>query len=212
MTFSLLLAASLAGASLAFAPSLARAAKTPTTPDFSEKQTDENAPSPDELERAKLVNATTPSKLERRRVEENEYFYKFRNSLSLRAGLEESLNDIENPGPLFGFLYAFPLHDLRGAEAGADLSRDGTGTLHFASRQTSGNDRFRWFYKLGGGIRIIASDQLVTFLRLRNWQARLSGGFEFTVSDPVSLRFDLDSVFSTGGVSFIGTLGVQFAW
>ncbi len=212
VTFSLLLAVSALGTSLALMPSAALAAKSQPTPDFTERPNDETVATPDELERAKVVNATTPPSVARRAAEENAYFYKFRNSLSFRAGLEESLNDVENPGPLFGFLYAFPLQDLRGVEAGADLSRDGNGTIHFASRQTSGTEKFRWFYKLGGGIKIVASDQLVTFLRLRNWQARLSGGFEFTVSDPVSLRLDLDSVLNTSGVSLLGTLGVQFAW
>lgn len=188
------------------------AAKTQPTPDFSEKPDPETKPSAEELERAKLVNITPVSKSAAQNIEESEYFYRFRHGITVRAGLEESFTDLANPGPAFGLLYRFPLEDLRGVEAGADLGRDGNGTLHFASFDSSGFEKFRWFYKFGGGIRIIASDQLVTFLRLRNWQARLSGGFELTISDPVSLRFDADSIWATDGIKILATLGIVFAW
>lgn len=195
-----------------FVPTATFAAKTQPSPDFTKEKNRDTPATTDETDRAKLVHITPPPLTARRQLEDSEYFYKFHHSISARAGAEESFSDIENPGPLFGFLYAFPLKDLRGVEAGVDLSRDGNGTLHFASRSFSGTERFRWFYKLGGGIRIVASDQLVTFLRLKNWQARLSGGFEFTVSDPVSLRVDVDSVFSIEGLKLLATLGAAFAF
>lgn len=192
----------------------AKAAKTQPSPDLSEKEQVETKPTPEELERAKLVHITPTDKAFHRKtdVEEAEYFYRFRHVITARAGVEESFTDIQNPGPAFGFLYRFPTRDLRGVEAGADISRDGNGTLHFASFDTSGFEKFRWFYKFGGGIRIIASDQLVTFLRIRNWQARLSGGFEFTISDPISLRFDADSIWATDGIKILATLGIALGW
>lgn len=167
---------------------------------------------PEEIERAGLVHITQPPPLKARAPEEADYFYRYRHSLTPRLGLEERFNELSNPGPVLGVLYWFPRHDLRGVEAGMDLNRDGEGVLHLASRNLVGDGKFRWFYKLGGGIRIVASDQMVTFLRLRNWLLRPGGGFEWTLSDPISLRFDLDGILSTERIAMNLTAGLSFSF
>ncbi len=192
--------------------SVAWAAKTPTAPDLSDAKHPDVPPTDAELERAKIVNITPAPPVNRELSEPNAYYYKFRNSISFRAGAEWALSDLEKPGLGFGVLYAYPLGDLRGVEAGADVSRDGNGTLHFARRNVIGNERLRWFYKYGAGVRIVGSDQLVTFLRLRNWQARFGGGFELTTSDPMSIRVDVESMFATESVKALATLGIVFAF
>lgn len=212
--FNLLLLGIFLGASLCvpFGASDAWAAKTPTAPDLSDAKHPDVPPTAEELERAKIVNITPAPPIERQLLEPDAYYYKFRNSLSLRVGAEWTLSDLQNPGLGFGVLYAFPLNGLRGVEAGADVSADGNGTLHFARRNVIGNERFRWFYKYGAGVRIVGSDQLVTFLRLRNWQARLGGGFEITTSDPVSFRVDVESMIGTESVKAAATVGAVFAF
>ncbi len=192
--------------------STAWAAKTPTAPDLSDAKHPDVPPTVEELERAKIVNITPAPSVSRKLSDPDAYYHKFRSSLSLRAGAEWALSNLQNPGLGFGVLYAFPLADLRGVEAGADVSADGNGTLHFARRNVTGNERLRWFYKYGGGVRIVGRDQLVTFLRLRNWQVRVGGGFELTTFDPISIRVDVESIFATESVKALATLGVVFAF
>lgn len=141
-----------------------------------------------------------------------DYFFRYRHALSFRAGMEIAPSDLNNPGPLLGLMYWFPLQDLRGVEVGADLGRDGNGTLHAAYRHMLGNEKLRWFYKLGAGIRIVAKDQLVTFLRLSNWQFRASGGLEWTISDPLSFRADLDGIMASERPVIQVTIGLALAW
>ncbi|CAN5453323.1 hypothetical protein BH10BDE1_BH10BDE1_07280 [soil metagenome] len=187
------------------------AAPTPVTPDLSTTADSQSVASPDEIERAKLVHPS-PAEPIHLRPTENDYFYRYHRALSVRGGSEVALNDLENPGPTLGLLYWYPLRDQRGLEAGVDLSRDGFGTIHLGSRTVVGNERFRWFYKWGAGIRIVASDHLVTFVRPRNWQLRADGGFEVTLSDPISLRFDLDAIYGIERSVVDATLGLAFAW
>lgn len=193
------------------APTRALAAPTPVTPDLSTAADTKSIASPDEIERAKLVHPS-PAEPIHIRPTENDYFYRYHHALSVRGGSEVALNDLENPGPVLGLLYWYPIRNQRSLEAGVDLSRDGFGTIHLGSRTVLGNERFRWFYKWGAGIRIVASDHLVTLVRPRNWQLRANGGFEITLSDPISLRVDLDAIYGIERSVVDATLGVAFAW
>lgn len=195
-----------AGATTAFA------AKSPVAPDLSDVKNTEVPATQEELDRAKIVHITEAPPVPPRPAEASDYYYKFHNSVSLRAGAQLKLNDLGNPGVTLGLLYAYPLADLRGVEAGADLNSDATGTLHFSRREMVGNEKFRWFHKYGLGVRVVGSDQLVTFLRLRNWELRGGGGFEWTTFDPMSFRLDLESMLSTENIKFLATIGVAFAF
>ncbi len=168
---------------------------------------------PAELERARQVQVTQPpAELNTETAREQAYFFRFRQSITVRGGLEERFNDIGSPGSVLSVLYWFPRKDLRGIEAGADLQSSGNGTLHFASRSVVGNGRWRGFHKLGGGVRVVPTDQLVTFLRLKNWQLRMSGGVEYSLSDPYTLRLDLDGTISTELMAALITFGVAWNW
>jgi hypothetical protein len=189
----------------------ANAAPTPVSPDLSRESDTQSVPTPEEIERAKLVH---PSPAEPIHIDpiENDYFYRYHRALSLRGGGEIALSDLKNPGPVMGILYWFPIRNLDGLEAGADLTRDGFGTIHAGLRTALGNERFRWFYKWGAGIRVVASDQLVTFVRPRNWQLRGAGGFEVTLSDPFSFRVDVDAIYGIERSVVDATVGLAFAW
>lgn len=193
------------------ATSRLNAAPTPVSPDLSSNNDSQRIASPIEIERAKLVHPL-PAEPIRIRPIENDYFYRYHQAIALRAGGEVSLSDLQNPGPSMGILYCFPLRTLPSLEVGVDLSRDGFGTIHTGSRTVLGNEKFRWFYKWGAGIRIVASDQLVTFVRPRNWQLRAAGGFEVTLTDPVSFRVDLDAVYGFERSLVDATMGLAFAW
>lgn len=199
-------------AASSFQPSIAFAAKTPTAPDLSEQKQPDAPPTVDELERAKSVNVTPAPPLPPETADPDAYYHKYRQSLSLRAGPEWSFNNIQAPGLSLGILYAFPSKDRRGIEAGADLNPEGSGTLHIARRELVGNEKFRPFYKYGIGVQIIGSDQLVTFLRLKNWQLRGSGGFEWTTSETTSFRCEIEPILSTEKLKVIVAIGAVFAF
>lgn len=174
-------------------------------------------PTEEEIERARSVNVSVPPASRRHGgAEADSFFFRYRKALAFRAGSNWSLSDLAHPGPVFGFMYWSPseslTEDFRGIETGADLNRDGTGTLHITYRGIEGRERFRWFYKIGGGIRIVPADQLVTFVRPRNWQARAGTGVEQTLWDGKSLRFDLESILSTEKSELLATLGLSFGW
>jgi hypothetical protein len=173
-----------------------------------------STPSPEEVQRANQVRLREADPLSKVSTA-NDYFFRYRRAITLRAGSFHRLNNLPEPGGLISVLYWFPLKDLRGVELGADLvvhDQQESGTIHFASRHVYGNDRFRGFYKFGGGIRIVPDEQLVTFLKLANWQMRLGTGFEYAVLDPVSIRLDVESAVSTQFISLMATLGLAFAF
>lgn len=196
------------------APTLARAAKTSPSPEKSlDSREDTTVPSPEELARAEQVEISEPpAQTAAQQTNTLSYYFRYRQSITVRGGLEERFNDTGSPGSVLSVLYWFPRRDLRGIEGGADLQSDGVGTIHIASRNVVGKGRWRGFHKLGGGVRIVPSDQLVTFLRLKNWQLRMSGGVECSISDPYSLRLDLDGTLSTERMAALLTLGVAWNW
>ncbi len=184
------------------------AAKSASEIELDPKPAEGSTPTHEEAERAQTVFATPAPPLTAANAQDVDYFFRYRNALTIRGGLE----DVESPGPVLGVLLLYSTQMLRSFEAGADLTRDGNGTLHFAIRHLLGREKVRWFYKYGAGIRIVASDQLVTFLRLKNWQLRVGGGFEWTLSDPLALRIDLEGIAGSEKLNALGTIGLAFAW
>lgn len=198
----------------ATAPILASAAKTSPSPEDSlDTPETTTVPSPEELERAGQVEISEPrSEAGGKSQTPQAYYFRYRQSITVRGGIEEKFNDIGSPGSILSVLYWFPRKDLRGIEGGADLQSDGSGTIHIASRNVIGKGRWRGFHKLGGGVRIVPSDQMVTFLRLKNWQLRMSGGVEYSISDPYTLRLDIDGTLSSERMAALVTLGVAWNW
>ena len=160
----------------------------------------------------------------------DEFFYHFRKSLTVRSGIvylskpEESSDDgslgdsgnISSDGKqllsILGVEYMFPDADLRSWESGADLISDGSGVLHIARRFELSRSRFRPFYKLGVGVRVIPSEQLVTFIRLSNYQLRAAFGFEHSVGARQSLRVDFEGLVATTQLQAGCTIGYVWAW
>jgi len=194
-------------------PIIASAAKTSPSPEDSlDAPEATTVPSPDEIERAGQVEMSEPQSEGSKPQNTQAYYFRYRQSITVRGGIEEKFNDIGSPGSILSVLYWFPRKDLRGIEGGADLQSDGSGTIHIASRNVIGKGRWRGFHKLGGGVRIVPSDQMVTFLRLKNWQLRMSGGVEYSISDPYTLRLDLDGTASIERLAALLTLGVAWNW
>lgn len=193
---------------LAFISHSAQAAIGDTEIELDVKEDSSSHATAEELERARTVHASPAPPVRAEATRDAEYFYRYRNALTIRAGAEEA----RDPGPLLGFFYLFSTKNLRSFEAGADLVRDSNGVLHFSVFNLSGRDRFRWFHKYGVGIRVVAEDRLATFLRLKHWTLRAGGGFEYSLQDRMSLRFDLEALASTQKVDAQGSVGLSFAW
>lgn len=190
-------------------------ATPPLSPDLTETTPPDNPATPEELTRARSVNVTEPPNVELRTATPA-YLYRFRNSMSFRTGAALTLSDLGNPGPINGFAYWFPIdnerHELKGIEIGTDLEKNSTGSIHAALRHVMSQDSVRYFYKLGLGLNIVASDQLVTVLRLKNWQARGGFGIEVSLSDPISLRWDIEGHVSSEQNRLLTALGISFGW
>lgn len=191
--------------------SVSVAATPPPSPDLTES-TDKSPPAtPEEIDRARQVELTEPPPIQET-ARESDYFYQYRQGLLVRGGLLLDFNQADTLGSDFGFQYRFPFRNSQRLEIGADLLNEGVGILHAARFHFLDDSRMRWFYKYGLGIRIVPAQQLVTFLKLANWQARIGGGLEWTIEDPFSIRLDLESTFSTEKLTAISTIGVTYGW
>lgn len=191
--------------------SVSVAATPPPSPDLTEPADKSPPATPEEIDRARQVELTEPPPIQET-ARESDYFYQYRQGLLVRGGLLLDFNQADTLGSDFGFQYRFPFRNSQRLEIGADLLNEGAGILHAARFHFLDDSRMRWFYKYGLGIRIVPAQQLVTFLKLANWQARIGGGLEWTIEDPFSIRIDLESTFSTEKLTAISTIGVTYGW
>lgn len=193
------------------ASNAAKAAITQPSPDEVTNESPSEPATEEEIARARELELSPAPEPKTEKLSDR-YFYKYHNAITVRGGIEERFNDLGTVGSVLSVLYWLPRRDFRGIEGGADLLSDGAGTFHLASRTLVGRGRWRAFHKIGGGVRIVPSDQLVTFLRLRNWQIRIGGGAEYTISDPISLRVDLEGTFTVEKLAGVLTLGASWSW
>lgn len=197
----------------------ALAAPNPPQPNLDEPEKETlGEPSPQDLESTGTINITPPPALTNvssRGVVSSEYFYRYRNSLSPRAGMvlnSEAYAQDKRFLYIVGFQYLFPTHDLRDFEAGADVVSDGTGRAMFARRWIYSRTRFRPYTKAGGGVKIIPADGLTTFIRLENLQARAAIGAERLLLAPMSLRCEFEVTVGMKGYEALLTAGYSWAW
>lgn len=187
------------------------AATEPPSPDLTEPEDRSPPATAEELERARQVQLTpAPSRVES--IREADYFFRYRQSLLVRGGAQIDFTRSNSLGSNLGFQYRFPFKNSQRFEIGADLQNEGVGVLHASRFHFSDDSRRRWFYKYGAGIRIVPAQQLVTFLKLANWQARLGGGIEWTIADPFSFRIDLEGALSIEKLTAVSTIGIAYAW
>ena len=147
-----------------------------------------------------------------RTPEELEYFYPYRKALTVHVGPVYKTNDTSKPYTVGGVLYLFPYKKLQSLESGAELISDGSGVLHLSRRFILSRGSFRPYWKVGGGIRIIPSEQLVTFIQLKNYEVRSAIGFESLVRGAQSVRVEGEADWSTNGAQLIATIGYVWAW
>jgi hypothetical protein len=143
-----------------------------------------------------------------------DFFYRYRKALSIRAGLLAATKEIDakNSYTVMGVQYRFPTHNLLSFELGADLLSDRQGVLHVARRWEFSRTRNRPYFKGGLGVQVVSQEQLVTFLKLSNYQLRGAAGFEHSVNEKQSVRFELEIASSTNLIQALMTFGYVFGW
>jgi hypothetical protein len=195
------------------------AAPSPTSPSLDETDTsvqDDKASADQEL-KSQTVIVTPPPAGPNTRPAENEYFHPYRQALSARLGQVmssfEGIDDAKSKSWVVGGLqYLFTTRANRFYEAGADLNSEGSGTLHLQRRWIFSRAKFRPYTKAGGGVIIIPSEGLVSFLRMQNWQLRGAGGAEQLVWRKLSVRAEIEATLSQNGYWLIGSIGFVWPW
>lgn len=184
-------------ATAVFISSPALAVTSPPALDLSENEEPSTAATPEEINRSHQVELTQPPPVRISTQESDDYYYHYRQALSLHGGLSANISDFQNPQSIIGFQYRFAYPENGRSEVGADLLTSGSGLLHASRFFFSEDGRFRFFYKYGVELRVIPSEELVTFLKLVNWRARIAGGLEWNAWNSVGLRLDLEAHIGT---------------
>ena len=143
-----------------------------------------------------------------------DFFYPFRKALTVRGGFIAATKEIDakNTYSIIGIQYLFPTRKLLSIEVGADLLSDGKGVLHGARRWEFSRGRTRPYFKGGAGVQVIPKEQLVTFLKLSNYQLRGAAGFEYSINTTQSARFEFELTAGTHVMQAIASFGYVFGW
>jgi hypothetical protein len=142
---------------------------------------------------------------------DREIFYSYRHALTLRAGLVPEDFNFRTPLKTIGAEFLF-YYNLNAWEGGADLHSDGSGTIHGSRRFIYSQNYIRPYSKLGVGIQVIPSEQLVTFLKYQHYQFRAGIGCEYLIKRASSVRLELEVIASLQSTSTGATLGYVWAW
>ncbi len=192
------------------------AAPATPSPDFVDPVSEEKPPTDEQRALEQSVDIAPAPPASPREARRLGYFYKYRNAITAfyYAGAD-SKNITEDKSPFiqrFSLQFLFPTENLHALEASADLFSDNSGALGLSYRWIFSRTRLRPYTKLGAAVRIDPDDQLAALLRLKNYQLRGSVGFEQTLGDPVSLRFDAELIASGRSVEALAGLGLVWAW
>ncbi len=196
------------------------AAKPKPTVETEENKSDldESARETTELEAARAADtvdiAPAPPASARTVKYQNDFFYAYRKSLSALAGVassSETRNETNTPA-MGTILFSFVAPNLKTYEAGADLLSNGVGALHISQRWVLARTEFRPYFKAGLGVVTIPEDRLATFIRYENFRLQGGTGFEYSVTKPMSLRFELNAALSAKAFQAGIVAGGTWAW
>ncbi|MEQ1875021.1 MAG: hypothetical protein ABL958_00150 [Bdellovibrionia bacterium] len=162
------------------------------------------------------VTITQPPPLTARaKTTSTEIFFPYQSSVSPRAGVGSHTRRPTNE-PYFYFVglnLMFDSPNNRHIEVGVDLTSESHGLLHIGHKWVfQHNSAFRPYFKIGPTVALVPNEQLGTFLKYENYQARVAGGFEKLLKVPMSLRFDLEAALCSGRAEFATALGYSWAW
>jgi hypothetical protein len=161
------------------------------------------------------IDITQPPPAKATVLRDRPYFYRYRHGVFAYAGMladSQASADGSAALGLFGASWSFPTEELKIYEFGVDFLSDVTANAHFARRFDFSRSRLRPFATLGAGVRVVPSDQLVTFLRFQNYQLRASAGIEDTIWDPLNIRTEIQTSVSGHSVQAGLILGLNWGY
>ena len=142
---------------------------------------------------------------------EDSFFYKYQSSVAVNLGayfMEDTAPNTIMYG-LLGATYLWYSPYFTHLETGVEEISSIEGHLWTMVRwQSSGTNRWRPFYGLGLGVRIIPQNGLATFLQLTDYFARAAYGAEYSVDGRQSWRGEISAACDFQGHPFVTlTLG-----
>jgi hypothetical protein len=189
------------------------AAKEDPSPDFSE-EADPNAEAVNADSKSKMdsVEIAKPPPFSPRETQ-TEYFFPYTRSMSARFGGVYDSKQFGDKGVVYiaGISLLYRYKQKYFFDFGFDLRSDSTGNLYGERRWIYSRSRFRPYTKAGMGLNLIPSDQLVTFLRFKNYQVRGAIGAEQIFISPMSFRYELE-LLQSDVTAIILCLGYSWAW
>ena len=101
----------------------------------------------------------------------------------------------------------------RHLEVGVDLTSESRGLLNVGLKWVyNRNAAMRPYFKMGPSVVLNPTEQLGTFLKHDNYQARVAGGFERLSKVPMSVRFDVEAALGSGVFIAVAAIGYSWAW
>ncbi|HEX4924995.1 MAG TPA: hypothetical protein VFV50_12955 [Bdellovibrionales bacterium] len=196
----------------------------PETPD-PDLSSSEHAPESGDTKKLELLEVTKPpppkggasgdSDRSGQARRGGEIFFPYQSAVSPRVGVGTGSRKVSNENVFYfvGLNYMLDSPHNRHFEVGVDLTSQSHGLLHLAYKWIyDHNSSFRPYWKAGPTIMLVPNEQLGTFLKPANFQARAGVGFEKLLRIPMSLRADLETAWISGGYEVALAFGYSWAW
>lgn len=194
------------------------AAPAPTEPHLDpgvETEKPPTTPSP-ALEDMRITEPPEKPVTRKHQDPDQDYFYPFQSAMGPRLGLflePQKIAEDESIRYLLGFFYLLPSHSQGKFEVGADLQSDRTGRVNAYYRYVfKPSASFRPYWKAGVTCLVESEQGLANFINYRQYGVRAGLGLEETFRDPVSFRWDLETLVSLKEVSFFLVFGYSWGW
>lgn len=170
---------------------------------------------PVEMQRARqleLAKVPTDQPVQNQEKPKDVFFLGTRRMISLQLGSNYSFIHSESLPSITGFSYTHLQSSTTGLAAGADLVSDGTGVIVFDVKHLLSRERLRPYYLLGGAVRVLPNEALLTFLRLTNWQLRSGLGIEYSFDASLSVFLQSIGVVAVNDLAIQGKFGLGWSW
>lgn len=189
------------------------AAKEGPSPDFSEDvEANPDAINADSKSKMESVEIAKPPPFSPRETQA-EYFFPYTRSMSARFGGVFDSSQFSDKGLIYlaGISLLYRYKQKYYFDFGFDVRSDALGTIYGERRWVYSRSSFRPYTKAGLGLNLVPADQLATFLRFKNYQARVGLGAEQIFITPMSFRYEIE-LLQSDVTAIILSLGYSWAW
>lgn len=151
--------------------------------------------------------------------EYQKYFYRYNESLSFRLGANHDFGnppdeEDDNTSAQLGFAYMFESEGKAHIETGFDLfPKREEFLIHVGLKVVEMyTEAFRPHYKLGAALKLDSGDKFNTPIKTENYFIFGGLGFEDTLSDPISVRVDMELFYSKDNALFVLSAGLTWGF